>query len=64
MRETDILIGQRVIGSGSPVFVIDEIGINDSGSLTQAEMLIDAAAAAGADKGAFAPVWDPTRRRM
>jgi len=55
MRETSILIGQRVIGSGSQVFVIDEIDINDSGSLTRAEMLIDAAAAAGADKGGPLP---------
>ena len=53
MKETDILVGQRVIGSGAEVFVIAEIGINHDGSLAQAEMLIDAAAASGADAVKF-----------
>jgi len=53
MRETDILIGQRVIGSGSGVFVVAEIGINHDGSLSQAEKLIDAAADSGADAVKF-----------
>jgi sialic acid synthase SpsE len=43
MREMDILIGQKVIGSTSQVFVIAEIGINHDGSVSQAERLIDAA---------------------
>lgn len=49
MRDTDILIGQRVIGSGSSVFVVAEIGINHDGNVSQAERLIDAAAECGAD---------------
>jgi N-acetylneuraminate synthase/N,N'-diacetyllegionaminate synthase len=53
MKETDILIGQKVIGSGSQVFVIAEIGINHNGSLVQAEKLIDAAADSGADAVKF-----------
>jgi N-acetylneuraminate synthase/N,N'-diacetyllegionaminate synthase len=53
MNETDILIGQRVIGSGSGVFVVAEIGINHGGSVSQAEKLIDAAAQCGADAVKF-----------
>jgi N,N'-diacetyllegionaminate synthase len=53
MKETDILIDQKVIGSGSQVFVIAEIGINHDGSVNQAEKLIDAAAEAGADAVKF-----------
>jgi N,N'-diacetyllegionaminate synthase len=53
MKATDILVGQKVIGSGSGVFVIAEIGINHSGSVIQAEKLIDAAAESGADAVKF-----------
>jgi N,N'-diacetyllegionaminate synthase len=53
MKETDILIGQKIIGSGSQVFVIAEIGINHDGSVSQARKLIDAAADAGADAVKF-----------
>jgi len=53
MKETDILLGQRVIGSGSGVFVMAEIGINHDGSVSQAEKLIDAAAESGADAVKF-----------
>lgn len=53
MRDTDILVGQRVIGPGSNVFVVAEIGINHDGSVSQAERLIDAAAEAGADAVKF-----------
>lgn len=53
MNETDILVGQKVIGSGTEVFVIAEIGINHDGSLAQAEKLIDEAAACGADAVQF-----------
>jgi N,N'-diacetyllegionaminate synthase len=48
MNETDILVGQKIIGSGAEVFVVAEIGINHDGSMAQAEKLIDAAAACGA----------------
>jgi N,N'-diacetyllegionaminate synthase len=53
MRDTDILVGQRVVGPGSNVFVVAEIGINHDGSVSQAERLIDAAAEAGADAVKF-----------
>ncbi|MDM7996876.1 MAG: N-acetylneuraminate synthase [Acidobacteriota bacterium] len=53
MKETDILIGPKIIGSGTQVFVIAEIGINHDGSAVQAEKLIDAAADAGADAVKF-----------
>ncbi len=53
MKETDILIGPKIIGSGAQVFVIAEIGINHDGSAVQAEKLIDAAVDAGADAVKF-----------
>ncbi len=53
MKATDILIGPKVIGSGSGVFLIAEIGINHNGSVSQAEKLIDAAAESGADAVKF-----------
>jgi N,N'-diacetyllegionaminate synthase len=53
MKETDILIDQKVVGPGSQVFVIAEIGINHNGSVSQAEKLIDAAAESGADAVKF-----------
>jgi N,N'-diacetyllegionaminate synthase len=53
MKETDILINQKVIGSTGRVFVVAEIGLNHGGSPSQAEKLIDAAAEAGADAVKF-----------
>jgi N,N'-diacetyllegionaminate synthase len=53
MRTTDILAGNKVIGSGSKVFVVAEIGLNHNGSLSQAGKLIDAATEAGADAVKF-----------
>jgi N,N'-diacetyllegionaminate synthase len=53
MSETDILIGKRVVGPASGVFVVAEIGTNHNGSVVQAEKLIDAAAASGADAVKF-----------
>ncbi len=53
MRETDILIDQKVVGPGSRVFVVAEIGVNHNGSASQAAKLIDAAAEAGADAVKF-----------
>jgi sialic acid synthase SpsE len=41
-------IGGRAVGTGAPVFVIAEIGLNHGGSLSRALELVDAAAAAGA----------------
>lgn len=53
MKEMNILIDQKVVGPGSRVFVVAEIGINHNGSVNQAEKLIDAAAEAGADAVKF-----------
>ncbi len=53
MKETDILIDTKVIGSRAKVFVVAEIGLNHDGSLHQAEKLIDAAAESGADAVKF-----------
>lgn len=53
MRDSDILAGDKIIGSGSKVFVIAEIGINHNGSVTQAKKMIEAAVACGADAVKF-----------
>ncbi len=53
MKETDILIGPKIIGSGSKIFVVAEIGINHNGSVSQAEKMIEAAAKSGADAVKF-----------
>src|SRR3954462_15792557 len=46
-------IGSRVVGHGSPAYVIGEIGINHNGELDNALKLIDAAAEAGCDAVKF-----------
>jgi len=48
-----LLLADRPIGDGAPVFVIAEIGNNHNGSLELALRLIDAAAAAAADCAKF-----------
>jgi N,N'-diacetyllegionaminate synthase len=48
MRET-LPIDGRNVGSGEPVFVIAEIGVNHDGSLRLANELVELAAACGAD---------------
>jgi N,N'-diacetyllegionaminate synthase len=53
MKATDIIVGQKVIGPGSRVFVVAEIGLNHNGSVSRAVKLIDAAAKAGADAVKF-----------
>jgi N,N'-diacetyllegionaminate synthase len=53
MKQEDVLIDKTVIGIGSKVFVIAEIGLNHGGSLTQACKMIDAAAKCGADAVKF-----------
>jgi len=53
MKEMDILIGERVIGSSSGVFVVAEVGINHDGNVSRAMRLIDAAAEVGADAVKF-----------
>ncbi|MBZ0319436.1 MAG: N-acetylneuraminate synthase family protein [Anaerolineae bacterium] len=42
-----ITIGKHVVGDGSPVFIIAEIGINHNGDINIAKRLIDAAVLAG-----------------
>jgi N-acetylneuraminate synthase len=44
-----VVVGSRRIGTGEPVYVIAEIGINHNGSLELARKLIDGAVLAGAD---------------
>lgn len=48
-----IRIGQRVIGLGSPCFIVAEAGSNHNGSLEQALAMIDAAKAANVDAVKF-----------
>jgi len=53
MKEMDILIDQKVIGPGSKVFVVAEIGINHNGKMEQAIKMIDEAAESGANAVKF-----------
>lgn len=46
-------LGGTPIGSGAPVFVIAEAGVNHNGDIRMAKRLIDAAAKAGADAVKF-----------
>ena len=46
---SNIKIGNRIIGSAHPVFVIAEAGINHNGSFSIAKKMIDMAERAGAD---------------
>ena len=48
-----IIVGNKFIGDGHPVFVIAEIGINHNGSLSIAKKLIDGAKSAGCDAVKF-----------
>ncbi len=45
----NLRIDSRTIGTGHPVFIIAEIGVNHDGSLRRAMELVDIAAACGAD---------------
>lgn len=47
MSSTAILIGDRWVGTGHPVYFIAEIGINHNGSVETAKRMIDGAARAG-----------------
>jgi N,N'-diacetyllegionaminate synthase len=53
MKPEEILIGNRVVGTGCKVFVIAEIGINHGGSVHEAIKLVDEAAGCGADAVKF-----------
>ena len=48
-----IYVGERVIGSNEPVFIVAEIGINHNGDMELAKESIQAAAEAGADSVKF-----------
>jgi len=48
-----VQIGEKQVGSGCPVYVIGEIGINHNGSLDIAKKLIDAAVLSGCDAVKF-----------
>jgi sialic acid synthase SpsE len=50
---SNVMIGNRPVGSGSPTYVIAEIGINHNGDLDLALQMIDASAAAGCDAVKF-----------
>lgn len=49
----DLTFGKRVVGTGHPVFVIAEAGVNHNGNVDLAFQLVDAAIAAGADAVKF-----------
>ena len=49
MQQREIALGSRMGGDGHPVYIIGEIGINHNGSVDIAKLMIDGAAAAGAD---------------
>lgn len=45
----EIKIGDKIIGSSSPVFIIAEAGVNHNGDLDMARRLVEEAASCGAD---------------
>jgi N-acetylneuraminate synthase/N,N'-diacetyllegionaminate synthase len=49
----DVRIGRHRVGSGRPVFVIAEAGVNHDGDIKKARRLVDVAADAGADAVKF-----------
>lgn len=48
-NEAIVNIGERAVGTGQPVYVIAEIGINHNGSVEIAKKMIDGAVSAGCD---------------
>ena len=53
MKISNIKIGNKFIGTGHPVFIIAEAGVNHNGNLKLAKKLIDAASQAGVDAVKF-----------
>jgi N-acetylneuraminate synthase len=51
--ENKVKVGDRYIGTGEPVYIIAEIGINHNGSVELAKKLIDGAVFAGCDAVKF-----------
>ncbi|MFA3784073.1 N-acetylneuraminate synthase family protein [Melioribacteraceae bacterium 4301-Me] len=52
-KQAKVLVGNRYIGDGEPVYIIAEIGINHNGSIELAKKLIDGAIFAGCDAVKF-----------
>lgn len=52
-QDKKIKVGDRLIGSGEPVFIIAEAGVNHNGDVNLAKQLIDKAADAGVDAVKF-----------
>ncbi|MGP5165482.1 N-acetylneuraminate synthase family protein [Arthrobacter rhombi] len=52
-QDAPVSIGTEMIGTGQPVYVIGEIGINHNGDVDVAKQLIDVSAAAGANAVKF-----------
>src|SRR3989344_2851032 len=48
-----IVVGDKAIGYGKPIFIIAEAGVNHNGELAKALQLVDIAAEAGADAVKF-----------
>jgi len=48
-----VAFGERTVGTGNPVLVVAEVGVNHDGDLATALELVDAAAEAGADAVKF-----------
>ena len=53
MASNLVRIGNRLVGDGSPTYIIGEIGINHNGSLDAAKRLIDVAVRAGCNAVKF-----------
>ncbi len=53
MKIGTIEAGNRTIGPGHPCFIIAEAGVNHNGDIQTAELLVEAASAAGADAVKF-----------
>ncbi len=58
MKRNILSIGNKIVGTGHPVFIIAEAGVNHNGKLSLAKKLIDAAVKAGADAVKF-QTFDP-----
>ncbi len=53
MFEHKFMIGERLVGTGEPVFIVAEAGVNHCGDMNLAKRLVDAALSAGADAVKF-----------
>ena len=53
VRWPRVRIGERVIGSGQPVYLVAEAGVNHNGRMELAHRLVDAASASGVDAVKF-----------